>query len=172
MNETPSGTPDTTKLEKQVDQLNADYQATSSAFSGIIRTLGTGLALITYGFFTAKDQTAFLEKNIGLLSWASILGLLALVADGLQYFIATLQADHIRSEAKKLQNDRKLTPEAFSRLKNNEYTTLRKAMFFAKATFAVAGLGIVLWTLATARTVDLKTSLPQVELKQLAPTNK
>lgn len=138
------------EAEKLRDRINADEAKSTETLSTISRTLATGLALITYTFLVQKDQSAFLSARLGTFRLASILGVLSLAADGLQYAFASIQVRLLRSKIKEHirvhQTLRLRDLDCFTR---NWFYYLRDAMFWVKLVFAGAGIIIVIWAIAS-----------------------
>lgn len=154
------GTAQFEEIKSLRDRLNADEESTSSTLSTIIRTLASGLALLTYNFFASKDHTKFFADNFSSFRLASIFGIAALVADGFQYFFAVRQVAITRRRVIERYKEGKLTVEAFAADRSNIFFIARNALFYLKAAFALAGAIIVIHALWNASPTDLVAAKP------------
>jgi hypothetical protein len=137
------------EAEKLRDRINADEIKSTETLSTISRTLATGLALITYTFLIQKEISAFLLERFGTFRIASMLGVLSLTADALQYAFASIQVRRLRSSIKAhIREHQTLMLRDIDRFTRNLFYYLRETMFWFKLLFAGAGVIIVLWTLA------------------------
>ena len=62
------------------DRLDADEVKSADVLSTTVRTVATGLTLITYTFLTADKPSPFVMSHFDAMRLASVLGLLALAA--------------------------------------------------------------------------------------------
>jgi hypothetical protein len=138
------------EAEKLRDRINADEAKSTETLSTISRTLATGLALITYTFLIQKDQSAFLLARFETFRYASILGVLSLAADALQYAFASIQVRRLRYRIKEHIRVRQvLTLQELDRFTRNWFYYLRDAMFWFKLLFAAAGTIIVVLAISS-----------------------
>jgi drug/metabolite transporter (DMT)-like permease len=139
------------EAEKLRDRLLADEAKSTDTLSTIARSLAVGLALITYTFFFQKDHSDFVAQNFNILKVPSILGVMALIADGLQYFFAIRQVGAARDAIKRhIVSGRPLTVAQTERYQKNQYSFPRDAMFWLKLVLVVIGSGIVIYVLSNA----------------------
>jgi hypothetical protein len=140
----PDRTISASEAAKFRDLMNADEDKSTENLSTISRSLAIGLALVTYTFFMDDKSNNFLTNNfLGLLA-ASVLGVLALMADTLHYLFAMLQVRLMRRRIKRqIEETASLTFANLDHFDRNAFYWLRWVMFWGKLIFVACGVSIV-----------------------------
>lgn len=144
------------ELDSLRDRLNADDVKVADTFSTIVRTVATGLTLITYTFLTSDKISPFVRDNFEIIRAGSIIGLVALIADALQYAAALMQIAQAR---RSIQSGRvPETIEGVIRARTNKFLIAREFFFWSKAVITAGGACIIIYALSRASLTVLVAS--------------
>jgi hypothetical protein len=141
------------ELDSLRDRLGADEIKVADVLSTTVRTVATGLTLITYTFLTADKPSPFVTAHFHAMRLASVLGLSALVTDALHYGAALLQIQ--RTRTKILAQDGRVTVDFVVAARTNLFYYARNAFFLIKIALVACGSAVVITALLSTQLENL-----------------
>ncbi len=136
------GNPDEEEIRSLRDRLNEDDAKVADTFSSNVRTVSTGLALITDTIMTTDQPSPFFKAHFEAMRAGSVMDLCALVADALQYTCALLQI--LRTRHLVVRGLVPQTRDGIVAARTNAFYRLREVFFVVKAVLAAVGSAIVI----------------------------